>query len=94
MIIFGFFREFLNRRRARRAASEACRLLFPSEPVVGAHICADEPTRYVVRVFFGKNTQVRTMRPAWKGWLIFAVLKDSLIAEQIKDDGKYRPAVR
>ena len=82
--------------RARRLAEQLCRELYPGEPLQGSWICANEPTRFVVRVFCGH--EVRTtpyfMLPPWKICVIVAVHKTTLAAEQIIDDTPYHPILR
>ena len=84
------------RAMAKEAASRACHTLLPGEPILGATICADEPGRYVVRVFCGNrpaSPEVYRL-PPWRECLIFAVMKDTYSAEQIRADEKYRPMIR
>lgn len=78
------------------AASQACHSLFPDEQIRRTSICADEPSRYVVRVFCGdRPTSPELLKlPPWRECLIFAVMKNSYAAERVTDDEKYRPTLR
>jgi hypothetical protein len=68
--------------------------MFPDDPVMGAAVCADEPTRYVVRVFCGvRDDPVVRMLPPWKHCFIFSVSKNDNAVQKI-DDGRYRPILR
>lgn len=85
-----------GRAIARRMARESCRALLPEEPILGASVCADEPGRYVVRVFCGNRpVSVETYRlPPWRECLIFAVAKDTHAVQQLTDNEKYYPVIR
>jgi hypothetical protein len=83
------------RKKAREVAIGACRKLLPDEPVCGAGICADEPDRYVVRVFYGNRyvSPTTSRLPPWRGYLIVAVRKDTYVDEVINDE-RYCPTIR
>jgi hypothetical protein len=87
--------RFGARGRARELAQESCRRLRPGEPILGTWLCANEPERYVVRVFLGERTgdPVKGL-PRWRECLIFAVNKDCTVAELVNNDERYRPVVR
>lgn len=72
-------------RRARRAAKEAFRRLYPTETIGWTTLCADEDTRYIVGVFYGSTRPPHHM--------FFEVSKDSAIARKLEDDELYRPRV-
>jgi hypothetical protein len=72
-------------RRARRAAKEAFRRLYPTETIGWTTLRADEDTRYIVGVFYGST------RPPH--YMFFEVSKDSAIARKLDDDEPYRPRV-
>ena len=82
--------------RARRLAEQLCRKLHPSEPAQGSVVCADEPTRFVVRVFCGRPTTPDLLwpKPKWGVCVIVAVDKYTQEAEQVVDDTPYRPLLR
>ncbi|MBC7795268.1 MAG: hypothetical protein H7Z37_00180 [Pyrinomonadaceae bacterium] len=89
------FPSLLSRGDATKAAKEFCRSYVCDEPILGTIICANEPERYVVRVFCGyrKVSVENYLLPPWENCLIFAVAKDSYCVEQITDDEKYRPTI-
>lgn len=95
-LLYRLFPRMRARARAREAASEACRLLLPDEPILGSAICAEEPGFYVVRVFCGDRPLSPDLAklPPWKLCVIFAVSKDTFSAERIIEDEKYRPTIR
>jgi hypothetical protein len=84
------------REKARDVAVRACEKHLPGEPIRGAVICADEPDRYVIRVFYGnRDRSPETFRlPPWRGCLIVAVEKTTYVDEVIDDDKRYRPTIR
>lgn len=61
------------RRRARRAAKEAFRRLYPTETIGWTTLRADEDTRFIVGVLYGPTRPPHSM--------FFEVSKDSAIAE-------------
>ncbi len=74
--------------RVRRVAEALCQQTYPCEPMLGSWICADEPGRLVVRVFYGQRQwtgETVTMMPPWCDCLIVAVDKATLQATAIKD---------
>ncbi len=84
----GVISWFLNlgtspRRRARAAAKEEFRRLYPDERVACTTLRADEEARYIVGVFYGSARPPR--------YRFFEVGKDSGLARQIDDDQSYRP---
>ena len=94
-LLYKLFPRMRARASAREAASQACHALRPGEPILGSCICADEPNRYVVRVYCGNRPDFEIHRlPPWRECLIFAVMKDTSSAEQIMNDEKYRPIIR
>lgn len=99
-LLHKLFPRLRARATAREAATRLCRNLLPDgEPIRGSVICADEPDRYVVRVFCGtREVSLDTyMLPPWRECLIFAVAKDTYSAALLTDDDdeeKYRPAIR
>lgn len=82
--------------RACRQAECLCGRLYAGDPVRSSSVCADEPTRFVVRVFCGYRDPPRDLRPqiTWARCIIVAVDKNTRIAEQIVDDKRYRPMLR
>jgi hypothetical protein len=92
-MLASLFSRFFLRRRARAQAEAACRRLRPGAPIVGTWLCAEEPERFVVRVFCG--TRAESLRaPQWNECLVFAVTPDAARAELLVDDVAYRPTVR
>ena len=89
-VVFDYFRGL----KARRVAEQFCQQSHPDEPLHGSWICANEPTRFVVRVFVGQREFTGTMLPPWRVCLIVAVDKTTLAAEIITDDALYRPVLR
>lgn len=79
---------------ARRAAERLCAALFPGEPRHGSWVCADEPERFVVRVFCGDRAGSPARLPPWRECVVVAVDKATLTAERVADDGPYRPLPR
>jgi hypothetical protein len=58
-------------------------------------ICADEPERYVVRVFVGRRDDtIAAKLPPWRDCLVFAVPKDRGPPSLLVDDARYRPTIR
>ncbi|MCL2871926.1 MAG: hypothetical protein FWF41_02925 [Betaproteobacteria bacterium] len=100
--LFRRLAKFRARRRARKRAlvlaEDLGRRLRPTEPILGVALCADENTRYVVRVYCGdayKDTA--TMRPPWAECIIVAIAKDSEVAKLIEDAEEaqpYKPIIR
>lgn len=83
------------RRRACAAAEIGCRELHPEELIQGSEICADEKSRFVVRVFCGERPQHEAAKlPRWRTCEVFAVAKDNGRVERIANDATYRPIVR
>ncbi len=84
------------RSQAQKVARELSCSLFPEESILGTAICADEPDRYIVRVFCGNRTFSDEMYrlPPWKECLIFAVTKNTYAVEQITDNRRYDPIIR
>jgi hypothetical protein len=95
-ILYKLFPRLRARAAAREAATRLCRTVLPDEPILGSAICADEPGRYVVRVFCGhRPASAETyLLPPWRVCLVFAVAKDTYSAAQLADDEKYRPTIR
>ena len=93
MKVIKLIREFRGRFTAQRLAREECQRLLPNEPVMGSALCANEPTRYVVRVFCGERAPNVERLPSWKECRVFAVPKGSGPIRQV-DDEKYRPTIR
>lgn len=80
--------------RARRIAEALCKATYPDEPVHGSWIGANEPARFVVRVFYGQRPLTYEKLPPWRGCLIVAVDKTTLAAAPIENDEPYRPVLR
>ena len=80
---------------AKELACQACQAMHPDEPIFGVVVCADEPERYVVRVFCGERRYepMYYRMPLWRECLIFAVLKNQFLVEQITS-GEYEPTMR
>ncbi len=71
------------RWRARAAAKQESRRLYPTERVAWTTLRADEEARYIISVFYGS-----TRPPSYR---FFEVMKDSGLARQIEDGRQYRP---
>ena len=85
------------RAKARNVAIDACHGAFPDELIHGAWVCADEPDRYVVRVFCGGRQFVigeARMLPPWQTCLIFAVTKNTYAVQRLPSGGRYDPVLR
>ena len=82
--------------RARRLAEQFCGTLHQEESIHGSWVCANEPARFVVRVFYGHRTLVPDLlpAPAWGRCIIVAVDKMTWATEQIIEDKQYRPILR
>ncbi len=95
-LLYKLFPRARAKAKAREAARRMCQALLPGEPVMGASICADEPGRYVVRVFCGiRPASPATYRlPPWRECWVVAVAKETYSAERITDDEQYRPMIR
>jgi hypothetical protein len=93
-LLYRLFPRLRARKKAGEVAVLACKKRFPDELIRGAVTCADEPGRYVVRVFYGNRPIAPVMQPPWRGCLIVAVRKDTYADEVIVDDEQYRPAIR
>lgn len=95
-LLYKLFPRLCARALAREAATRLCRAALPGEPILGSVICADEPGRYVVRVFCGNRpaSPDTYMSPPWRECLIFAVTKDTYSAARLTDDEEYRPTIR
>lgn len=91
--------SYFNGLCARRRAEALCQQTNPAEPLLGSWICANEPGRFVVRVFYGQRewtSEVATMMPPWRDCLIVAVDKASLHAVPVEgeDAAPYQPVLR
>jgi hypothetical protein len=95
-LLYRLFPRLRARAIAREAARLACHDLLPGEAIMSASVCADEPSRYVVRVFCGERpaSAEARMLPPWRECLIFAVTKNTYVAARVTDDEKYRPTIR
>lgn len=80
--------------RARRLAEAWCKQRNPDEIIHGTWICANEPTRFVVRVFCGQRERTGEKLPPWQNCSVIAVDKRTLIAAPVADDAPYRPILR
>lgn len=93
MNIFSLWREKKLAMRAQREAEALCRRLFPEEPVINSGLRADEPSRYVVIVYYGHRT-IQAKLPLWKDRLVVAIDKDTFAAEPIEDSKAYLSLIR
>jgi hypothetical protein len=91
--VIKFFQEFRDRFVAQRVAREACARLMPNEPILGTALCANEPDRYVVRVFCGKRDPYVERLPPWTDCKVFVVPNNGGPIQQV-DDAKYCPTLR
>ena len=97
--MFGFFRNWQNGIRARRAAEAFCVSLYPGEFLHGSYLIETEAARFIVRVFMGHRFtgapgEVVQKKPPWKNCHIIAVDKSTLKAEIIPNDDLYQPKLR
>ena len=82
------------RRRAEADAVSACEALRADTPIMGATLVAEEPERFVVRVFVGvRDDAPPKMLPPWAECLVFAIRKDAL-AERSSPDAESADAYR
>ena len=91
------YRGWQNKLRARRIAETLCQSLYAGEVFQGSYLIADEPTRYVVRVFIGQREweSVPETLPPWRVCVIVGVDKTTFVAAQIVDgEEAYRPILR
>jgi hypothetical protein len=88
--------KLLARLRNRRKAVEAARLLCTTsacgEPIFNAVVCAEEPDRYVVRVFLGIRDPGYDRSPPWRDCWLVAVERGTNAASRIYDD-IYKPRI-
>ena len=82
--------------RARRQAERLCGRLYADDPVQSSWVYANEPTRFVVRVFCGHRDPPPSLFPRlpWRRCVIVAVDKATEATEEIVDDKRYRPILR
>lgn len=94
-LLYKLFPDIQAKATAKEVAAQSCQILRPDEPIFGVIVCADEPDRYVVRVFCGKRRfePEYPRMPPWRECLIFAVMKDKFSVEQITN-GEYQPVIR
>lgn len=94
-LLYKLFPGMKAKAIAKELAAQSCRILRPDEPIFGTVVCADEPDRYVVRVFCGnRRFEPEYLRmPSWRECLIFAVMKNNFSVEQI-ENGEYQPVIR
>lgn len=90
MIIKNLFRNYRNRNVAKKESIQLCQLLHPDEMIFGVVVCADEPDRFVVRVFCGQQTEHEFKTVPWKNCFLFAVSKNDNSVVSIRDE-KYMP---
>lgn len=82
------------RRRAEADAVSACETLRADTPIIGATLVAEEPERFVVRVFVGvRNDDPPQTLPPWTECLVFAIRKDAF-AEAASPDAASPDAYR
>jgi hypothetical protein len=94
MSLWSLIASIPARARAQRSAEEECRRRRPAESIFGSAVCADEGTRYVVRVFVGRRDKSPTfLLPPWRECLVFAVPKGGE-APVLEDDPRYQPKLR
>ena len=79
--------------RARRIAESWCHEHFPHEPIYASVVCADEPSRFVIRVFCGERPTSEEKLPPWSSCVVIAVDKLTFVAERVVDDEPYRPII-
>ncbi len=92
MSLWRFLLSLPERRRALAAAEAACRARCPAEPILGSVVCANEDSRYVVRVFAGRRDvdPLYYRMPPWRHCFVFGVDKQSGAAD-VEEDPKYWP---
>jgi hypothetical protein len=94
MSLWSLIASIPARARAQRVAEEECRRRRPAESIFGSVVCADEGTRYVVRVFIGRRDKSESFRlPPWRECVVIAVPKDGG-APVVVDDPRYQPTLR
>ena len=97
--------SYFQRQRERQASEHLCkqfyplvenlcRNLYPNEPIFGCHMCADEPQRWVVRIYYGKRERSEYLGPPWHDCLIVGIDKSSSAIELIEDVTPYLPKIR
>ena len=89
------FPSMQDKAMAQELAAQSCQALRPDDSILGAIVCADEPDRYVVRVFCGERRfePEYPRLPPWRECLIFAVTKDKFSVEPIMSR-EYQPTIR
>lgn len=85
MSFLTYLAHFPARRRAVAKVREVCTSLLRGELIRGTYVCADEPERFVVLVFWGTSELELIGIPPWKECWSFAVNKASGVVHRIHD---------